>query len=168
MPPLFKYLPSPDLPAWPPPLCGFDKPLGWWLSVDDAWEMWCHEMEFRLERVAWRRPVKLTPDARVTMFSNRSPQFKAFTDRYQGPDRRHRVPDWKQVATDMDVLILFPWERPLQHPRISVGHVVGLLLGGGANTRGGEVRTSRATESRDGRRQPIAKNPCPACRPDGS
>lgn len=120
LPCLFKYLPSVDVPDWPAGPCSANKPVGWWLSVEDGWERWSHVAQFRTERVRWRRQVTFTPDARVTMFGTGTVEFAAFSERYCAtPDWAEELgwshvayPDWARVAADMDVLILSPWDRP--------------------------------------------------------
>ncbi len=120
LPRLFKYLPTADPPVWPSQPCSWNKPVGWWLSVEDAWERWSYASDFRVERVRWRRPVTFTPDARVTMFSAGTVEHAAFSDRYcVTPDWAEELgwshvadPEWDRVAADMDVLILSPWDRP--------------------------------------------------------
>ena len=127
MPALFKYLPSPKVPEFPTLPCSVGKPVGWWLSVGDAWERWCHTRGFRLERVGWRRPVEFTRDARVVVLGSRSPAFDEFTEKYGVPlfdpavagvsFRRVVSPDWEPVTADVDVLVLWPWEPPTRRPR---------------------------------------------------
>ena len=85
VPALFKYLPSPKVPEFPTLPCSVGKPVGWWLSVGDAWERWCHTRGFRLERVGWRRPVEFTRDTRVVVLGSRSPAFDEFTEKYGVP-----------------------------------------------------------------------------------
>lgn len=127
MPALFKYLPSPQIPEFPTVPCSVGKPVGWWLSVGDAWERWCHTRGFRLERVEWRRPVDFTSNARIVVLDSPSPAFDEFTDKYgvplfdpavTGPSFRRVVfPDWDQVTADIDVLVLWPWEPPTRGDR---------------------------------------------------
>ena len=113
IPALYKYSTSPDIPVWPTRKRGPAKPVALWLSVEDAWERWCYRENIFLDRVAWRRQVTIRPDARVALIDNQSAAFDGFTDRYADPDEdEFRVPDWPRVATDLDVLILWPWEWP--------------------------------------------------------
>jgi len=115
LPRLYKYLSSADVPDWPTGPCSANKPVGWWLSVEDAWERWSHAEQFRTERVRWRRQVTFTPDARVTMFATGTVEFAEFTDRYcrtSDPKLSESDPDWPRVAADMDVLVLSPWDLP--------------------------------------------------------
>ena len=120
LPRLFKYLPTADPPVWPSQPCSWNKPVGWWLSVEDAWERRSYASDFRVERVRWRRPVTFTPDARVTVFGAGTVEHAAFSDRYcVTPDWAEELgwshvadPEWDRVAADMDVLILSPWDRP--------------------------------------------------------
>lgn len=117
LPPLYKYSATSAVPSWPDNKRGVSKPVALWLSVGDAWERWCHREKVFLEAVAWRRPVTINPGARVEVFDNMSDEFDAFTDRYTpvGEDT-FRVPAWRKVAGDMDVLILWPWKRPRPVP----------------------------------------------------
>ena len=113
LPSLYKYSGSADVPIWPTRKRGPTKPVALWLSVEDAWERWCHREEIFLDRVAWRRPVTFRPGTRVTVIDNLSAEFDSFTDRYADPsDIMYPVPVWDRVAADMDALILWPWAYP--------------------------------------------------------
>ena len=113
MPTLYKYLTSPDIPGWPTRKRGVSKPVGLWLSVGDAWERWCMRENIFLDRVAWRRPVTIRHDARVLVMNNLSAEFEDFTQRYADPADEFRVPVWDRVASDLDILVLWPWEWPV-------------------------------------------------------
>ena len=113
LPSLYKYSQSSDIPTWPTRKAGVAKPVAQWLSVEDAWERWCRRESVFSERVAWRRAVSFTADARIKVIDNLSLDFDSFTDRYADPaDVEFRVPCWEQVAADLDVLLLWPWQRP--------------------------------------------------------
>lgn len=113
LPSLYKYSEAPDIPAWPTRKRGPSKPVALWLSVGDAWERWCRRESIFLDRVAWRRPVTIRHDARVLVMDNLSAEFEAFTERYADPADEFRVPVWDRVESDLDVLILWPWEWPV-------------------------------------------------------
>lgn len=112
LPPLYKYTPTVEPPDWPTRKAGMFKPVGLWLSVEDAWEEWCHREQFGLDRVAWRHPVTVLDHARVLMLDNLSTEFDEFHNQYTRDSDRSGVPAWDRVARDWDVLMLYPWTRP--------------------------------------------------------
>ena len=112
LPRLYKYSGTPEIQAWPTRKRGPSKPVGVWLSVEDAWERWCRRESVFLERVTWRRRVTIGPHARVSVLDNMSSSFAAFTRQYADPADEFQIPVWDRVVADWDVLILWPWEWP--------------------------------------------------------
>ena len=111
-PAVYEYSSTADIPAWPTRKRGPSKQVALWLSVGDAWERWCRRENIFLDSVAWRRQMTFQPGARVSVLDNMSPEFDAFTGRYADPADEFRIPAWDRVASDLDVLILWPWEWP--------------------------------------------------------
>lgn len=118
LPSLFKYLPSADRPDWPLGPCSDNKPVGWWLSVEDAGPT---RPGSEPNGCGGEDPVTLTPDARVAMFASISVEHAAFGDRYCAiPDWAERFgwshvadPEWDLagVVPNPDVAVLGPAGR---------------------------------------------------------
>jgi hypothetical protein len=97
------------------------KPIGFWLSDDDAevtWRRWCEEADIFLERLTHVHDVTLAADCRALQLGTPS-AIDQFTEAYSVDllpgIRRGIYVDWARVARDYDALICSPyvWERRL-------------------------------------------------------
>lgn len=94
----------------------YRKPEGLWISVEgeDDWQSWCESMQRCLERLVWRAPVTIRPDANVLWLT---PDLLTQFDRDFGfgrwrgrtTQRPGHAPDWREVARRYDGIVIAPY-----------------------------------------------------------
>ncbi len=98
----------------------YRKPGGLRISVEgeDDWQSWCKSEYFGLERLVWRAPVTIRPDANVLWLTpDLLTQFdRDFGSEWRwGPENRWtgHAPDWREVARRYDGIVIAPysWEH---------------------------------------------------------
>lgn len=57
------------------------KPLGLWVSVDEAWKEWCESEEFHLEGLKYETEIVLNEDAKILYLTD-AQDVDSFTDKY--------------------------------------------------------------------------------------
>ncbi len=84
------------------------KPQGLWISIDDAWEEWCKEEEFALERLKYRYQVNISSQANIIKIES-AQQLSEFTDKYILLNDDFFI-DWEKVAKDYQGLVIDPYQ----------------------------------------------------------
>lgn len=101
----------------------FDKPFGFWLSVDgeDSWEDFCRREDFRdLDRQNHFR-VTLSENANILHLTSDS-EILSFSEEYDKPGAYRGRPgnaiDWRRVAVDYQGIMISPysWEMRRNGP----------------------------------------------------
>lgn len=93
------------------------KPVGLWVSVDDAWEQWCKESGFHPERLKHRMEIKLARGHNVLITSNPRDlsKFNAGAEYFAGIELgsssllREYALDWGAIAKKWDGVIIAPY-----------------------------------------------------------
>lgn len=100
----------------------YTKPMGLWISVEGEgdWQSWCESEGFGADRLVWRAPVTIRPDANVLWLT---PDLLTQFDREFGFERQwgsenqltDRSPDWREVARRYDGIVIAPysWDHRL-------------------------------------------------------
>lgn len=100
-----------------PPLRGYGKPRGLWLSDDSehGWKQWCESEDWNLGGFEYRTPFVITTGANVLTLRNMS-NLLSFDDEY-GAEAGYGIRgiDWARVAADYDGILITPyiWEARL-------------------------------------------------------
>lgn len=100
----------------PHELSPYEKPYGFWVSVDgaDDWPSWCMAEQYQTEHLAHKYTVHLSDAASIAMLSSPS-CFDRFEGAY-GRDphncgmRDRLCIDWRAVADDYDGIIIAPYQ----------------------------------------------------------
>jgi hypothetical protein len=96
----------------------FDKPRGFWVTVDGehCWKTWCISEDYYQEGLRCAHEVTLKPEARILILSTEE-AVRAFSQQYRerfSPSGRAAGIDWKRVAEDYDGIIITPYQWGLR------------------------------------------------------
>lgn len=94
----------------------YGKPEGLWISVEgkDDWPSWCESEQFGVDRLVWRTPVTIRPEANVLWLTPGllGPFDRDFGFEWQwGSENQwtERAPDWRKVASRYDGIVIAPY-----------------------------------------------------------
>jgi hypothetical protein len=96
------------------------KPIGFWVSDDidgEGWANWCRGEDFNLGSLAFRRLVRIAPDANLLWLKSIE-CIDEFTERFERSEARpfsYNHIDWPAVAREYQGILITPyqWERRL-------------------------------------------------------
>lgn len=75
------------------------KPHGFWVSIEDAWEIWCKSEEFRLNKLKYKYRILLKKECNIFCFVNNIiPYCHAFSE---------NSIDWKMIAKEFDGSVMY-------------------------------------------------------------
>lgn len=89
------------------------KPRGLWVSVDDAWEVWCRDEEYELARLTHKHKIKLRDTANILLLDT-TEKIRAFDEQYKLNMLVEKI-DWLRVKQHYDGIIIAPYQWSLRY-----------------------------------------------------
>ena len=93
------------------------KPVGLWISVDDAWKNWCKDQDFHTEDLKYENIIRLNLDKILFLRDNQD--ILEFTQKYKQSlcDDLIRLIRWDEVAKLYNGIIISPYVHSLAMSR---------------------------------------------------
>lgn len=86
------------------------KPDGLWISIDNSWEEWCRDNEFKLDAIQNKYKIELNDNSNILII-NTINKFKEFYNRYKTESEigSFYKPDWGTIKNKYDGIIISPY-----------------------------------------------------------